>query len=127
MVISIQQGLKKILSVVQDVHSILITDKDGVTVVAAGEPVRNVASLTSSYATALDQSSKLNLGTPKYWTFMYETRQLVIFSRSPFVIYILASPKANNTALCSILDGHMQPILDECDIVFRSVMAGIST
>lgn len=35
--VGIQQGLKKIMNTVQDITSILITDQDGVPVVAVGK------------------------------------------------------------------------------------------
>ncbi|KAE9556675.1 hypothetical protein FO519_000081 [Halicephalobus sp. NKZ332] len=124
--VGIHQALRRILHMNQDIHSILITDKDGVPVVTAGEAVRNIATLTSSYATALDQSSKLNLGTPKFWTFTYDAQQMVVFARPPFVVYIMAAPKANNGALCSLLDSHLKPILDECESIHRQVVGEVS-
>uniref|UniRef100_A0AC34FBD4 Roadblock/LAMTOR2 domain-containing protein n=1 Tax=Panagrolaimus sp. ES5 TaxID=591445 RepID=A0AC34FBD4_9BILA len=121
--INIHQGLRRILNTNQEINSILITDQDGVPVVTGGDPVRNVATLTSSYVTALDQSMKLNLGPMNIWTFYYEAQQIVIFARSPFVVYIMAQPQANNAALASLLDSHLKPILDELKVIHTQVIA----
>ena len=61
----------------------------------------------------------------KVWTFYYEGQQIVILSRPPFIVYIMATPSAKNSALSSLLDSHLKPVLNELESIHTQIVATI--
>lgn len=99
---TIFQELKKflyqLLNSVEDLHSILITDRDGVPVVSVSNDkvpeLATRASFLSTFAMATDQGSKLGLGKNKTIICMYSSYQ--VFKSYAFRILASLSTRSKN-------------------------------
>ncbi|KAI1719579.1 mitogen-activated protein kinase kinase 1 interacting domain-containing protein [Ditylenchus destructor] len=76
MTVKIVESLEKIIRTIPDIQSILILDRDGVSVVSAGDEIRNKGMLSSCFTSSIEQARKLGMGGQRFWTFQYESHQL---------------------------------------------------
>uniref|UniRef100_A0A915DH17 Uncharacterized protein n=1 Tax=Ditylenchus dipsaci TaxID=166011 RepID=A0A915DH17_9BILA len=122
MTVKIVESLEGIIHSVPEVQSILVLDRDGVSVVSAGDEIRNRGLLSSCFTSSIEQAKKLGMGAQKFWIFYYESHQLVLLNMDPFAVFISASPTANTGILCS-LGNQLKPILQECEGIIKEVLA----
>ncbi|KAI1720560.1 mitogen-activated protein kinase kinase 1 interacting domain-containing protein [Ditylenchus destructor] len=120
MTVKIVESLEKIIRTIPDIQSILILDRDGVSVVSAGDEIRNKGMLSSCFTSSIEQARKLGMGGQRFWTFQYESHQLVLLNLEPFAVFISATPSANTGILCC-LGAQLKPILDECEEIVKEV------
>ncbi|XP_076235091.1 late endosomal/lysosomal adaptor, MAPK and MTOR activator 3 [Calliopsis andreniformis] len=114
MTTELKKFLRGLLNSVEGLHSILITDRDGVPVVLVVEDeapdMAMKASFLSTFAMATDQGSKLGLGKNKTIICMYSSYQVVQINKLPLIISFIASHNCNTGHILS-LENKIEPIL----------------
>jgi len=114
MTVELKKFLYQQLNSVEGLHSILITDRDGVPVVSvANDKVPEMAtraSFLSTFGMATDQGSKLGLGKNKTIICMYSSYQVVQMNKLPLVVSFIASHSCNTGHILSLED-KIDPIL----------------
>ncbi|TNN52465.1 Ragulator complex protein LAMTOR3 [Liparis tanakae] len=102
--------------IVEGLHAIVVTDRDGVPVIKVANDLAPVQALRpgflSTFALATDQGSKLGLSKNKSIICYYNTYQIVQFNRLPLVISFIASNNAN-TGLIMSLEKELAPLIEE--------------
>lgn len=108
--------LQQLLSRVDGLHCILITDRDGVPVLkVASDKVPELAtrpSFLSTFGMATDQGGKLGLGKNKALICMYSSYQVVQINKLPLVISFIGSVSCN-TGQILLLEQHIEPLLSD--------------
>ncbi|XP_069699594.1 ragulator complex protein LAMTOR3-A [Periplaneta americana] len=108
--------LQQLLSRVDGLHCILITDRDGVPVLkVATDKAPELAmrpSFLSTFGMATDQGGKLGLGKNKALICMYSTYQVVQINKLPLVISLIGSVSCN-TGQMLLLEQHIEPLLSD--------------
>ncbi|XP_023726581.1 ragulator complex protein LAMTOR3-A [Cryptotermes secundus] len=108
--------LQQLLSRVDGLHCILITDRDGVPVLkVASDKVPELAtrpSFLSTFGMATDQGGKLGLGKNKTLICMYSSYQVVQINKLPLVISFIGSVSCN-TGQILLLEQHIEPLLSD--------------
>ncbi|KAL6263457.1 hypothetical protein P5V15_006249 [Pogonomyrmex californicus] len=114
MTIELKKFLYGLLCDVEGLHSILITDRDGVPVISvANEKAPELAtraSFLSTFGMATDQGSKLGLGKNKTIICMYSNYQVIQMNKLPLVVTFIASHDCNTGHILS-LENKIDPIL----------------
>ncbi|XP_053970615.1 ragulator complex protein LAMTOR3-A isoform X2 [Hylaeus volcanicus] len=114
MTAELKKFLNGLLSSVEGLHSILITDRDGVPVISVADEkapeLAMRASFLSTFGMATDQGSKLGLGKNKTIICMYSSYQVVQMNKLPLVISFIASHDCNTGHILS-LENKIDPIL----------------
>ncbi|EZA54064.1 hypothetical protein DMN91_000692 [Ooceraea biroi] len=114
MAVELKKFLYGLLSDVEGLHSILITDRDGVPVIfVANEKAPELAiraSFLSTFGMATDQGSKLGLGKNKTIICMYSNYQVIQMNKLPLVVSFIASHSCNTGHILS-LESKIDPIL----------------
>ncbi|XP_043274928.1 ragulator complex protein LAMTOR3-A isoform X2 [Venturia canescens] len=112
----LKKFLYKLLNGVEGLHSILITDRDGVPVVSVSNDkvpeLATRASFLSTFAMATDQGSKLGLGKNKTIICMYSSYQVVQMNKLPLVVSFIGSHSCNTGHILS-LESKIDPILND--------------
>uniref|UniRef100_A0A674MDJ0 Late endosomal/lysosomal adaptor, MAPK and MTOR activator 3 n=1 Tax=Takifugu rubripes TaxID=31033 RepID=A0A674MDJ0_TAKRU len=102
--------------IVEGLHAIVVTDRDGVPVVKVANDSAPVPALRpgflSTFALATDQGSKLGLSKNKSIICYYNDYQIVQFNRLPLVISFIAGSSAN-TGLIMSLENELAPLIEE--------------
>uniref|UniRef100_A0A674C698 Late endosomal/lysosomal adaptor, MAPK and MTOR activator 3 n=1 Tax=Salmo trutta TaxID=8032 RepID=A0A674C698_SALTR len=105
-----------IIGIVEGLHAIIVTDRDGVPVIKVAKDNAPEYALRpgflSTFALATDQGSKLRLSKNKSIICYYNTYQIVQFNRLPLVISFIASSSAN-TGLIIRLEKELVPLIEE--------------
>ncbi|XP_054711471.1 ragulator complex protein LAMTOR3-A-like [Uloborus diversus] len=98
--------LQDIIKKVDGLHAILITDRDGIPVIkvnTADTPeVVSKAGFLASLSLAVEQAGKLGSGRNKRIICMFSSFQVVLFNKSPLMITLIATSKANTGFLLNI-------------------------
>ncbi|XP_011302343.1 ragulator complex protein LAMTOR3-A [Fopius arisanus] len=114
MSVELKKFLYQLLTSVEGLHSILITDRDGVPVVSVSSDkapeLAMRASFLSTFGMATDQGSKLGLGKNKTIICMYSSYQVVQMNKLPLVVSFIASHGCNTGHILS-LESRIDPIL----------------
>lgn len=114
MTAELKKFLYELLNSVDALHSILITDRDGVPVVSvANEKAPESAmrpSFLSTFGVATDQASKLGLGKNKTIISMYSGYQVIQMNKLPLVVSFIADRDSNTGHILSLED-KIDPIL----------------
>ncbi|XP_014474203.1 PREDICTED: ragulator complex protein LAMTOR3-A isoform X2 [Dinoponera quadriceps] len=112
--LELKKFLYGLLSGIEGLHSILITDRDGVPVVSVADEkapeLAMRASFLSTFGMATDQGSKLGLGKNKIIICMYSNYQVVQMNKLPLVVSFIASHNCNTGHILS-LENKIDPIL----------------
>lgn len=111
-----KKHLQQLLTRVDGLHCILITDRDGAPVLkVATEKAPELAmrpSFLSTFGMATDQGGKLGLGKNKAIICMYSTYQVVQINKLPLVISFIGSVSCN-TGQILLLEQHIEPLLSD--------------
>lgn len=104
---SMKRQLNALISSVDGLHAIVISDQDGVSLtrVADDSSVDMVLGpqQLSAYAMTLDQMKKIDqLGKSKYTVCFYNNFQLVIIDQSPILVTMIADADANSGSLIAL-------------------------
>ncbi|XP_023225945.1 ragulator complex protein LAMTOR3-like [Centruroides sculpturatus] len=95
--------LYDIMSRIDGLHSIVITDRDGVPLLkVSDDEVPEVAlkpSILSTVATVTDQGGKLGLGKNKWIMATYNNYQVIHFNKSSLMVSLIAAANANTGKL----------------------------
>ncbi|CAL1686250.1 unnamed protein product [Lasius platythorax] len=114
MTVELKKFLYELLSNVEGLHSILITDRDGVPVISVADEkapeLATRASFLSTFGMATDQGSKLGLGKNKTIICMYSNYQVIQMNKLPLVVSFIASHNCNTGHILS-LENKIDPIL----------------
>lgn len=114
MTADLKKFLYGLMGSVDGLHSIFITDRDGVPVVSVADEkapeLATRASFLSTFGMATDQGSKLGLGKNKAIICMYTNYQVVQMNKLPLVISFIASQNCNTGHILS-LEHKIDPIL----------------
>nr|CAD7205082.1 unnamed protein product [Timema douglasi] len=112
--------LQQLLSKVDGLLCILITDRDGVPVLkATTDKAPELAmrpNFLSTFAMATDQGGKLGLGKNKLVICSYSTYQVVQLNKLPLVVSFLGSITCNTGHILS-LESHIEPLLGDLKTV----------
>ncbi|XP_046734081.1 ragulator complex protein LAMTOR3-A [Diprion similis] len=110
----LKKFLYQLLNSVDGLHSILITDRDGVPVISVSDEkapeLAMRASFLSTFGMATDQGSKLDLGKNKTIISIYSSYQVVQMNKLPLVISFIASNSCDTGHILS-LESKIDPIL----------------
>lgn len=87
-----------------------------------GDEIRNRNSLSSCFTSSIEQAKKLGMGGQKFWSFLYESNQIVMLNLEPFAVFFVAAPSANTGHLCNLRE-RLEPILKDCEQIFREVVS----
>ncbi|KAJ8680676.1 hypothetical protein QAD02_016463 [Eretmocerus hayati] len=116
MSLELKKFLQSLLDKVEGLHSILITDRDGVPAAyAANEKAPDLAmraSFLSTFGMATDQGSKLGLGKNNTIICMYSSYQVVQMNKLPLVISFIASHDCNTGQILD-LEKKLDPVLSQ--------------
>ncbi|KAL3270574.1 hypothetical protein HHI36_021111 [Cryptolaemus montrouzieri] len=116
----IKKILQDILTKVPDLHCILITDRDGVSVAKVCTEKATESGtrfgFISTFGLAVDQGSKLGLGKTSTLICYYSQYQVIQMNKSPLVLTFIASKKCN-TGLIMALENQLEPIISELSMV----------
>ncbi|XP_034950879.1 ragulator complex protein LAMTOR3-A [Chelonus insularis] len=114
MTVEMKKFLYQLLNSVEGLHSILITDRDGVPVISVSSDkapeLATKASFLSTFGMATDQGSKLGLGKNKTIICMYSSFQVIQMNKLPLVVSFIAS-RTSNTGHILLLEDKIDPIL----------------
>lgn len=114
MTVELKKFLLGLLSEIEGLHSILVTDRDGVPVLSvADEEAPELAlkpNFLSTFAMATDQGSKLGLGKNKTVICMYSNYQVIQMNKLPLVVSFIATHNCNTGHVLS-LENKIDPIL----------------
>ncbi|OXU30179.1 ragulator complex protein LAMTOR3-A [Nasonia vitripennis] len=114
MTADLKKFLHGLLNRVEGLHSILITDRDGVPAVfVANEKAPELAmraSFLSTFGMATDQGSKLGLGKNNTIICMYSSYQVVQMNKLPLVVSFIASHDCNTGHILD-LEKKIDPVL----------------
>ncbi|XP_014206941.1 ragulator complex protein LAMTOR3 [Copidosoma floridanum] len=116
MTADIRKFLQGLLGKVEGLHSILITDRDGVpAVLVANDKAPELAmraNFLSTFGMATDQGSKLGLGKNNTVIVMYNNYQVVQMNKLPLVISFIASQDCNTGHILD-LEKKIDPVLNQ--------------
>ncbi len=114
--LSVKRHLQMLLESVEGLCQVFITDRDGVPIVhAAAQNSPNTflrPQLLTAYSVALEQSSKLGLGTQKHMTCLYNGFQVVMMNCAPLMVTLIATSAANTGLILSLRED-LEPILKQ--------------
>lgn len=106
--------LKQLLSKVDNLLCILITDRDGVPILkAVNEKCPELAmrpNFLTTFAMATDQSSKLGQGRNKTIICMYSSYQVIQMNKLPLILNFVATADCNTGHILS-LEPLIEPLL----------------
>jgi len=104
----LRKALFQILSSYDGLYAIIISDRDGVTILKANiETVPELSlrmNFLSTFGTATDQASKLGMGRNNRIISMYQNHQIIQFNKLPIVITLIARASANTGFLLTLED-----------------------
>jgi len=110
----LRKGLMQILSSFDGLFAIIISDRDGVTILKANAESAPEQALRmnflSTFGTASDQASKLGMGKNTRIISMYQNYQVIQISKLPIVITLIARNSANTGHLLSI-EAKLDPLV----------------
>uniref|UniRef100_A0A1I8A2M4 Robl_LC7 domain-containing protein n=1 Tax=Steinernema glaseri TaxID=37863 RepID=A0A1I8A2M4_9BILA len=106
---SVTQTLQNIRESCTGVVSIVITDMNGVQLVAVGEDHRNIAQLFNAFKLSIEQSEKMGIGKQKCAVYGYHSSQIVMISSEYLVVFIVADAKAN-TGMLIEMQTKLEPV-----------------
>ncbi|XP_015521777.1 ragulator complex protein LAMTOR3-A [Neodiprion pinetum] len=110
----LKKFLYQLLNSVDGLHSILITDRDGVPVISVSDEkapeLAMRASFLSTFGMATDQGSKLDLGKNKTIISIYSSYQVVQMNKLPLVVSFIANNICDTGHILS-LESKIDPIL----------------
>ncbi|KAF4527466.1 hypothetical protein B566_EDAN016276 [Ephemera danica] len=114
--------LQKLLSRIDGLYCIIISDRDGVPVLKVStEDAPEKAMRTnflSTFGIATDQGGKLGLGKTKTIICMYSTYQVIQLNKLPLMVTFVGSMECNTGHVLS-LESQLEPLLP----VLRGVVA----
>ncbi|XP_066587895.1 ragulator complex protein LAMTOR3-A [Prorops nasuta] len=122
MTAELKKFLHGLLNNVEGLHSILITDRDGVPVVSVANDKAPEfamrASFLSTFGMATDQGSKLGLGKNKTIICVYSSYQVVQMNKLPLVVSFIASHSCNT--------GHILSLEDKIDSILCNLKKAVA-
>ncbi|XP_064615662.1 ragulator complex protein LAMTOR3-A-like [Liolophura sinensis] len=102
----LKRYLYSLMKLVDGLHAIVITDRDGVPVIkVAGENAPELAlrpNFLSTFGLTTEQAGKLGLAKNKSVVCMYASYQVVQINKLPFLITLVAKSDANTGMLLSL-------------------------
>nr|CAI5831779.1 unnamed protein product [Callosobruchus analis] len=108
--------LQDLLSKVNGLYCILITDRDGVPVMKVGTDKTpehaTRPNFISTFGLAIDQGSKLGLGKTKTLISTYSQYQVIQMNKLPLIVTFITSDSCNTGRVLS-LERQLEPILAE--------------
>ncbi|KAG5880174.1 hypothetical protein JTB14_001664 [Gonioctena quinquepunctata] len=120
MVEEARKFLQDILSKVDGLYCIMITDRDGVPLLKVGtEKTPEHATrpnFISTFGLAIDQGSKLGLGKTSTLICSYLQYQIIQINKLPLIISFITSDSCN-TGHVLALEAELDPILSELSLV----------
>ena len=111
----LQKYLKRLLPTVEGLLSIIISDRDGVQLVAAHDqapPGTLRPPFLGTFAIATEQASKLGLGKNKSIISYYSGHQVIQFNHSPLVLTFVATGEANTGLIYSLEEDLRDAVTD---------------
>lgn len=116
----IKNFLSSLLPKVEGLHSILITDRDGVPLIKVNtEEAVELAmrpTFLSTFGMATDQGSKLGLGKNKLLICMYSSYQVIQINKLPLVLSFIATSESNTGHILN-LENLIDPFLKDLKLV----------
>lgn len=115
----LRRSLHQILSKVSGLYGIILTDRDGVTILKAHlepgvtgfpEAALRLAFL-SNFGNATEQASKLGMGRNNKIISIYQRYQVIQFNKLPVVVTLIAKKDANTGYLLTTLDDLLNPLV----------------
>ncbi|XP_065342440.1 ragulator complex protein LAMTOR3 [Cloeon dipterum] len=114
MVEDMNKYLRKLLSKIDGLYCIIISDRDGVPILKVcsdDSPDKATrTSFLSTFGIATDQGGKLGLGKTKSIICMYENYQAIQMNKLPFVVTFVTSRDCN-TGHVLALEAQLEPLL----------------
>jgi predicted regulator of Ras-like GTPase activity (Roadblock/LC7/MglB family) len=103
----IEEALAAVVEAVPGLSGIWVLDRDGIPILGTGQELPAEAAersipLEASFALAADQVSKLQLGTCRSITALYQSVVLVLVSAGPMVISLLGDADADPETLVAV-------------------------
>jgi len=116
MVEAMKKYLYSMLSKVDGIYAIVITDRDGVPVMKVStencpEPATRPSYLTT-FGMATDQAGKMGLGRNQRIICMYSSYQVVHFNKLPLLVTVIGSADAN-TGLLLGLESDLEEVIQD--------------
>ncbi|KAI0214046.1 Ragulator complex protein LAMTOR3 [Lamellibrachia satsuma] len=117
MVEDLKRQFSDLINMVDGLHAIIVTDREGVPVLKVADdratPVMALRlKFLSTSGTTLDQASKLGLSTNRTIVSMYSNYQVVCFNKLPLVVTLIASNSAN-TGMLLCLENDLEEVLGD--------------
>ncbi|KAG8201992.1 hypothetical protein JTE90_027462 [Oedothorax gibbosus] len=98
--------LQGIIKRVDDLRAIVITDRDGIPIIKVTAPdipdPVSKPNFLASVSLAVEQAGKLGNGTTRRIICVFNTIQVIHFNKSPLMISLIASSKANTGLLLNL-------------------------
>lgn len=122
MVEEVKRNLQELLSKVNGLYSIIITDRDGVHLLkvctdkAPEHAMR--PNFISTFGLAVDQGSKLGLGKTSTLICVYSQYQVIQMNKYPLIVTFIASDSCNT--------GHILAIQPQLDPVVSSLAVAVA-
>lgn len=108
----------QLLRLVDGLHAIIITDRDGVPVLkVANENLPHAAMqprLLATAAMAVEQANKLGVSNNKSIITIYKNHQLISINRQPLIVNMIANASANTGLILSLESDMQEPLDDIC-------------
>eukprot|EP01121_Diplochlamys_sp_Union-15-3_P002205 TRINITY_DN11927_c0_g1_i1.p1 TRINITY_DN11927_c0_g1~~TRINITY_DN11927_c0_g1_i1.p1 ORF type:complete len:130 (+),score=24.81 TRINITY_DN11927_c0_g1_i1:55-444(+) len=98
---NLKSFLTDVIQRIPGARGILVSDKDGVTLVEVSSEDKIDGSLSAIFSAAVDQANKCGFGTTKTITTFYNNKILVQINYNPLVITIVGDENAN----CGLMMG----------------------
>ncbi|RDD36894.1 Ragulator complex protein LAMTOR3 [Trichoplax sp. H2] len=117
----LQSDLLKLISRIEGLYSVAVSDKDGVPIVyvtSQNIPEVDVKGILPAINGIIDQASKLSITESKSLVAQYKSYQVILINRSPVYISFVTARKVN-TGLILTLDDDVMDILGDIKSVIR--------
>jgi len=112
---TLEAHLRTIMGQADDLHAIVITDRDGVPVLKVSDNTLPSSAtrppFLSTLAMGAEQQAKLALGQAKSLICFYDSYQVVVLNKLPMLVSLIASEGANTGQLIG-MDRLMGPLLE---------------
>lgn len=133
----LRRGLHQILQRTEGLYGIILTDRDGVTILKAHlEPPSHHhtspgglsqqhmnggvfpesalrLNFLATFGTATEQASKLGMGRNDKIISIYQKYQVIQFNKLPVVVTLIAKKDANTGYLLTLMDDALSPLVNE--------------
>lgn len=126
MAAELHKGLHQILQKVDGLYGIILSDRDGVTILKAhvdpppsspsspGTPFPESilrVNFLATFSTATEQASKLGMGRNEKIISIYQKFQIIQFNKLPVVVTLIAKKDANTGFLLTTIEELLSPLV----------------